>query len=44
MERRFAMTTFQQQRDKAIVSVALGLGLLVFVALALGGWASGTCW
>jgi hypothetical protein len=38
------MTIFQQQRDKAIVSVALGLAALVFVALALSGWAGGTCW
>jgi hypothetical protein len=38
------MAIFQQQRDKAIVSVAFGLAVLVFVALALGGWAAGTCW
>lgn len=38
------MTIFQQQRDKTIVSAALGLAVLVLVALALGGWAGGPCW
>lgn len=38
------MAIFQQQRDKVIASAAFGLAMLVLVALALGGWANGTCW
>jgi hypothetical protein len=38
------MAFFQQQRDKVIAPVALGLAMLVLLALALSGWAGGTCW
>jgi hypothetical protein len=38
------MAAPQQQRDKAILPVALALAVLVVVSLALSAWTGGSCW